>query len=546
MVNAKERKSQRKILSFSTTMRNPYRIGKFLVAIATYKDKVLTHEVIMDIVKLVLNYRLYTPMFIKHDKILKDKFDDENYNFSNEELELIIKNSPQNHKESGFEHGWESRFDTWFKLMSELGFCYYAKNEKIIISQSGQMLIDAFFDKKMKVFKDSYDESLAGAVFLNAFSRYEVGNPYKKNLNHNKPFRLLLKLLIKLKSSNQKPLNIKEIPILLCWQNDDENELYGYICSLRNEIYSLTGAKFAYSDEFIYEKCLFLLESDNIKRFKASQILVEAVDEYIRKMRITGLISLRGGGRFIDINTNEIKKVEYVCGMNDSFSGDYLDSSSVNKMRFFEYMSFVDTFLTTATAISDDSDIKIIKLKDVAKNYQSNVIENELLIICNKGKTSKDDFFKLIDKPLRFEFLTAVYMVQKFKDINVVPNYKSDDEGNPIFTASGGNADIIAYDKDTESYIEVTLLKDRSQVANEMIPIERHLDEYIKSSDNDKLKFSVFVAPSIHDDAKRYAKFAKFDKNLNIPYYGIDEFITKVSSSEKLNQLNDESLLRAK
>ncbi len=27
----------------------------------------------------------------------------------------------------------------------------------------------------------------------------------------------------------------------------------------------------------------------------------EAVDEYIRKMRITGLISLRGNGRFIDI-----------------------------------------------------------------------------------------------------------------------------------------------------------------------------------------------------------------------------------------------------
>lgn len=543
MLTSKERKAERKILSFSTTMRNPYRIGKFLVAIAKYKDKILTHEVIMDIIKSVLNYKLYAPMLIKHDKILKDKFYDDDYKFSDEELEFIIQNSPQNHKESGFEYGWESRFDTWFKLMSELGFCYYAKNEKIIISRSGQMLIDAFFDKEMQVFRDNYDESLAGAVFLNAFSRYEVGNPYKKNLNHNNPFRLLLRLLTRLKDLCQSPLSVKEIPILLCWQNDDIDELYEYICSLRNEIYRLTKTNFAYSDEFIYEKCLFLLQSDNVKRFKASQILVEAVDEYIRKMRITGLISLRGGGRFIDINTNEIKKVEYICNMNDRFSGDYLDSSSINRFKFFSYMSFVDVFLTTTTVAGDNNDIKMMKLKEVAKNYQSNVIENELLITCNKGKTSKDDFFKLIDKPLRFEFLTAVYMVQKFKDINVIPNYKSDDEGNPVFTASGGNADIVAYDKDTESYIEVTLLRDRSQATNEMIPIERHLDEYVKTSNNNKFKFSVFIAPSIHSDAKRYAKFAKFDKNLNIPYYDINDFIDKVRISQELIDLNDETLL---
>ncbi len=41
----------------------------------------------------------------------------------------------------GFEHGWESRFDTWYKLMCEFGFCYYAKYEKILISDSAKMLI---------------------------------------------------------------------------------------------------------------------------------------------------------------------------------------------------------------------------------------------------------------------------------------------------------------------------------------------------------------------------------------------------------------------
>ena len=76
-----------------------------------------------------------------------------------------------------------------------------------------------------------------------------------------------------------------------------------------------------------------------------------------------------------------------------------------------------------------------------------------------------------------------------------------------------------------------------------MIPIERHLIENISNSDNDKEKFSIFIAPIIHDDAKRYAKFAKFSNKINISYYAINDFIVKVESSSKLSNLNDESLL---
>lgn len=43
-------------------------------------------------------------------------------------------------------------------------------------------------------------------------------------------------------------------------------------------------------------------------RFKINQITGEAVDEFIRKMRITGIVSLRGNGRFIDFNSFEIEK----------------------------------------------------------------------------------------------------------------------------------------------------------------------------------------------------------------------------------------------
>ncbi|GAA9363649.1 hypothetical protein TH0630_01120 [Helicobacter pylori] len=81
------------------------------------------------------------------------------------------------------------------------------------------------------------------------------------------------------------------------------------------------------------------------------------------------------------------------------------------------------------------------------------------------------------------------------------------------------------------------MIRDRSQ--SEMIPIARHLKELIKNSTDIREKFSVFVAPNIHDDAKEYAGFAHFKDNINIRCYAINDFIKKVENSIELLQLND-------
>lgn len=65
-----------------------------------------------------------------------------------------------------------------------------------------------------------------------------------------------------------------------------------------------------------------------------SQITNGAVDEYIRKMRITGFISLRGNGRFIDINTNESNKIDYILQTHKAFKGDYLNDTQANRLAF--------------------------------------------------------------------------------------------------------------------------------------------------------------------------------------------------------------------
>jgi hypothetical protein len=116
-------------------------------------------------------------------------------------------------------------------------------------------------------------------------------------LYQNVPLILLLKT-IKLLNDDPKfngtGISRSEIPILLCWQNNDANALYNTIKNIRN----LHG--FSPSNETILAICSKLIE--DIKR-SDNQLLVEYPDDFIRKMRLTGLISLRGGGRFVDINT---------------------------------------------------------------------------------------------------------------------------------------------------------------------------------------------------------------------------------------------------
>ncbi|GAA8434863.1 hypothetical protein Hpkin82_06040 [Helicobacter pylori] len=177
-------------------------------------------------------------------------------------------------------------------------------------------------------------------------------------------------------------------------------------------------------------------------------------------------------------------------------------------------------------------------MNELATTYTKDFIKQELLITCNKQE-SKDNFLRLIDKPLRLEFLSAIFLKQHFENLSVMPNYKSDDEGLPVYTASGNKPDIVAMDTKAQSYIEVSLIRDRSQSALEMIPIARHLKELIKNSADIREKFSVFVAPNIHDDAKEYAGFAHFKDNINIRCYAINDFIKKVENSAELLQLND-------
>ena len=519
-----ERKSEYKPLSFSTTMRNPTRIADFLKCILPFEGQILTNDVIHEVVIRLITNKLYHTMYQKRDAVYKSIYLDDEQPYTREQVEDIIAHSPQQHKEKGFDKGWPSRFDTWYKLPMEFGFIYYAMDEPIVISTTGHMLIDACNEEPAN------DEKIRN-VFLNALVKYQTNNPFRKNSNDNSPLILLLQVIDLLKKDpeeNDAGIFRSELSLIICWPNRDAYSLYLKIKEIRKKY------GFTYGDEIIYDICLSLLGAtpEQKNRFKIGQITGESVDEFIRKMRITGVISLRGNGRFIDYNTFEIDKINYIL---ENYS-DY--ESYKDKQSFFNYIGTIDSniiSLKREIEFNTLDDIRIKTLDTWVTNYTKEEIIDELRIVCGKGE-SKNSILRLIDKPTRLEFLTSIALKQHFSDLIVKPNYHIDDEGLPTFTASGGMADIECFDDTCNSLVEVTLMCASNQAKNELPAITRHLQEAISQNPEITI-FSILVAPTIHQDSIYMADFSKYKYNIDILTFNISEFIVQLTSNNKIIEL---------
>ena len=506
-----------KPLSFSTTMRNPARIAGFLSVLTPFENRNLTHKIIMQVVSRLIETKQYLPLYASRK--YKDFLKNDEY-FNQEAVEDIIAHSPQDHKEAGFEKGWDSRFDTWYRLSMEFGFCSYAMNEPLIITNTGHLLIDAINEN---------NEAKIANIFLNCMMKYQSNNPFRRVLNANNPLLLLLKVMQILKDKIQdSKIHRSELSFFLCWKDDKAQDLANFILNFRK-----TYPSFEYSDEIVYNLCLKMLDSTNTKRFKMSQICAESIDEYIRKMRITGIVSLRGNGRFLDFNSFEKEKIDYILK-------NYTELKEFSsKAEYLAYMGQIDGQILELKETSDIEQKEKLKQKSLekfAKFYDKEYIFKELQNLCFK-QDSKDELLRFIPAPTRFEFLSAIALKQNLVDVEILPNYIIDDEGLPTRHASGNQADIICLDKQTKSIVELSLICGRAQLHNELIPITRHLKDMIKTSSSIQ-NFALFVAPVIFEDSKTYVNFIKFKENLDIINYDITNFVKKLQEVDDLAGLS--------
>jgi len=509
-------KKEYKPLLLTTTVRNPQRYKSLLSVLLKYNGKILDNNIIDEVVFDLISKKIYIPMYIKHTEHLKSQLTDEDTNFTTEDTNEIIENSPQQHKEAGFDRGWPSRFDTWYKLAKELGFVYYEINKPIEFSQSGIQLIKSI---------EPEFAHLENQIFLNAFVKYERNNILRRVLNTNKPLILLLQTIQELKrifGNTSVGLSRMEIPLLLCWHDGDYIALAKLIQHIRAQY------NFAPSEEAIYDQCKIMLNVKNAKgenRFKKSNILHEMPDEFIRKMRLTGLISIRGNGRFIDINTLETTKINYCL---EHYATQKNEFKTVR--AYFDYMKEIDKNLVSIESIH------IMGISEREKLFQKwvsefslDILKSELSIVCNPRGSCKNEILKYISEPVRFEFLVALSLAKAYPNLKVQANYVIDDEGLPTSFAPGGNADIVCYDDLGNILFEVTLLTGTTQNAREMPAIHRHLEEKIKTVPN---SFSIMLCPRAHTDTISYSKWLKDTKNLIVVVLETAKFIETLGIQE--------------
>jgi len=501
----RRRAEQYKPLLLSTTMRNPERMRPFLKALKQFDGQVLTNELCFTIEGELIRHGLYRPMIRSKEVVAKwvdfEPLDDV-------EVTKILNDNPQDHKEAGFDRGWPSRFDTHYALMKRFGFVFYRVGEAIRFSELGNMFVEMTPEENGDpVFK--YDEEL---IFLNSFVKYHRRNPFQRVLNHNRPLVLLLQTIKELESrpGNETPgVARHELPFLLVWRDSDSTKLADYILEFREKW------GFNASEEVIFELCEEINGGWHAK-MKMHTVVQEEPDETLRKFRLTGLISLRGNGRFVACNTDKSDVIDYVLANQT----ELLDFTT--EEEYFDFASSVDHQLVglAESAVQHDVDQENALLNKWVDHFGQEAIRQELIHLAKK-RPSTDDLLRLIPNPLRLEFLSTLLLKSKLKDSKVIGHYRSDDEGFPISHAPGNTPDIEVFEGQVATLYEVTLMTGRVQVHQELVPITRHLQSRLQTHPNSSM---FFIAPAIHEDANRYVSYLEFKEKMKITNQTIEEF----------------------
>lgn len=528
-----------KPLLYTTTIRNPERYKDFMHILKRFDGETLNNRTVELFERELFKVGLYRPRILpksienKWKSTKRGEFAD--VPLTDAETARIYQSNDPNintalkgHKEAGFPKGWPSRFDTQFKLMKVLGFVYYEWDQPIKLSQTGHYLADTvsigigggIISRKIVA---PQNEQIA---FMQAFAKQQRCNPFIRELNDNIPLILLLEVIKKLNADeeyNGTGISYKEVPLVIFWKNNDAETLYQRIKLLRNEY------RYNPSNEVIEDICINEILG-GFKRFKLKSITSEYPDEFIRKMRMTGLISFRGGGRFIDINHNEDEKIDYIL------SHYAIYSKYATEKEYFEYMSTIDESLFALKTVEISKTDAAEKLIQLIPDYPWNLIKKELSHLANKT-SSNHNVLKFISAPARLEFLTALAIKSKLPEVEVAPNYPCDDEGLPTSTAGGNNGDIECFEAPNSILVEVTMAEGRQQTIMEAWPIARHLNEF-------KAKYEfvdsqcIFVAPSIFEDTKDQMDWAKDRKQIVIRLYKIEDFIEYLDSAATLYYVN--------
>ena len=524
-----------KAWSISTTIRNPERIPDFLNAAEPLEGRIWNHDTQSEFFAYQIATRIYRPtntnLSPKNISILND----EDADITLAKAKEII--DQKNYKEIHL------RGRTAMSPLVDNGLV--TTFERVKITNIGKALLagDIPFNE----------------VMMNFSFKWQVPQPnhskFKSENGYNiRPFIGTLALIDKVnklwKAEGEAPKGISWDELCIYGPTlvdfSDIQEWAEKLIACRIAVQRATGlvAKDSAWKSNVSTVLNPLLESkESLTDTKTIDNLYDYGDNAFRYFKQTKFLSLRGGGRYVDISPLSEAQVEMLLA-----DEEYKPLSFESAEEYSNYMQDLNSFVPPWATLEKKSKVenrlreilrdkgatspRISKIK--AQSSVPSVLREDATIsslreaitevnmqeLANSA-ASVDflvgcvaDYLRLsqrqdieeaqvtrIKPPTQLEYVTFKTFLAINDLLQIRPNYPVDDEGKPIFTAGGNVSDLEIYYKDFNAICEVTLMTNRAQWMAESQPVQRHLHDFtVKNSDKDAI--AIFIAPSVHRDTK--------------------------------------------
>lgn len=502
-----KRKPTFKQMAFETAVRNPERYIDILTSIKDFENRILDDDCLLEIVSSLYLNGIVGSEFIEIS-------DDTKFSDIKEEVKRV--NSTRR-ADGGFPQGYASRFWTYMRTPSELGFVYAKYNQPFKISVIAKQLIERKIDEQQ-------------AFSIQAI-KHNRKNPYRNVSNDFNFFRFILETLIELRKTGNS-LSYEQFIVAMFSENGNVKE---FIEILKNNKFK------DFNSAFNYVK----------KHYNVTTNEKTATKDYPDVVRrifiISGFISIRySGKKLIQINENKIEYIEKLLKFNFKLT----EEEKADSLKYFnkldtknqELLSLIEEFKGEDLI---DGNEYVNKIFDIIKTY--GIDEKIIVESIEKIGTRKTviDEFKEIPEPLKLEFFISILIALKYgNEFSIRPNYKADHIGKPYSHAPGNKGDIEIFSKEIYWLIEVTLIRNKTQQLNhETANVIRHL--YSNEEFSNRLKrYLSFIAPVIHSDTKRFfdvsvvmEKSNEYD--INLKPYSLSEFVAITKEKENFQDMTN-------
>lgn len=493
-----------KQMAFETAVRNPERYKGILTAISPFINKILDDETLLKVVSSMYLNRIVSSEGVEID---------ENSTIESIKNAVINVNSTRR-ADGGFPQGYQSRFWTYVRTLSEMGF---------VLAQYQQTL--QFSEIAIKLINHEIDEQEAFSIQA---MKYNRRSPYRNVSNDFNYFKFILEVL------KQRERISYEQFIVSTFSND------GNVSGFLKIIDENTFGEPVEVEAF--------LRAEYGTNLKAQTILRDYPDVVLRVLIITGFVSIQFRGKvFINRNIANDDYINDLLSVNIELTDEEKENPSLHftKLETHNNQLLEIVYKYREEVIEQDGFEYVQKVSEIIKLYE--IDEEKIVESISYIGTSKNIIpaFKYIAEPLKLEFYLSLILTLKYgKEFAIRPNYKADYIGLPISHAPGNTGDIEVYSKELYWLIEVTLIRNKTQQLNtETTSVIRHFLEDNKIN-NYLSKYLSFVAPFIHQDTKEFYDYSIVrhkikEQSFNLKPYSISEFIDTTLITENLKDMEN-------